>query len=86
MKMHVLLDTDDRIAATSERYACSEQEIMYDFPPDFDFDQQQAYRIVDNELVHDPLPNELLVPTEGERLAAVEAALLELALGGELYG
>jgi hypothetical protein len=55
-------------------------------PEGFTLETQQDYRMENGELVYDPLPPAPPVPTEAERLAAVEAALLELALGGELYG
>ncbi len=55
-------------------------------PEGFTPETQQDYRMEGGALIYDPLPPAPPVPTEAERLTAVEAALLELALGGELYG
>lgn len=45
---------------------------------------RKAVERTESELAGDATP--ALAPSDSRRLAAVEAALLELALGGELYG
>lgn len=85
-RLYISLDDDGRIAATSPSFPCVESEMAFDFPPEFDVTKQKEYRIIDGTLVHAPLPVEPPVPTEAERLAALEAAVLELALGGALDG
>lgn len=55
--MYVLIDeVTDRICATTDRMEYSDGMIEFDFPEDFDFSIQDEYRIVDGELIHDPLP------------------------------
>lgn len=50
--------TDDTgrifVSTTVEEYAID--MTPFDFPDDFDFSKQAEYRIVDGELIHDPLP------------------------------
>ena len=55
-------------------------------PKGFTSETQMDYRLQNGVLVHDPLPSEAPMLTEGERLAALEAAVLELALGGGVDG
>lgn len=54
--MYVSTDETGRIGATTEykQFAIGMDE--FEFPEDFDFTKQHEYRIVDGELVHDPLP------------------------------
>lgn len=55
--MYALLEKDTgRICATTDREEYSDGMIEFDFPEDFDFGAQSDYRIVDGELIHDPLP------------------------------
>ena len=71
--MHfVHTDGTGRIESTtgSIEYAGTDM-YAFDFPDDFDFLKQHDYRIVDGELVHDPLPpDESEVLAERERLRA----------------
>lgn len=55
--MYVTTDTSGRILATSE-YAeyLPEEAFEFEFPDDFDFTVQNDYRVVDGELVSDPVP------------------------------
>lgn len=59
--MFIGTDSDGRITASTDvpEYAEGMQE--FELPDDFDFLKQYEYRIVDGELVHDPLP-----PTDEE--------------------
>lgn len=68
----VSTDENGRIWATTtiEEYAAGMEP--FEFPEGFDFAAQNEYRIVDGELVHDPLPE----PTES-LIAALKAKLGE---------
>lgn len=59
---------------------------LLEVPQGFTPETQLDYRLQNGVLVHEPLPAEAPLPTEGERLAALEAAVIELALGGGLSG
>lgn len=54
--MYVSVDETGRILATTEFEEYAEGMSEFIFPDDFDFGTQNEYRIVDGELVHDPLP------------------------------
>ena len=55
--MYVLIDeVTGRICATTDREEYSEGMVEFDFPDDFDYENQSDYRIADGELIHDPLP------------------------------
>lgn len=70
--MYYQTDETGRIVATTEfkEYADGFSEL--DFPDDFDFLAQYEYRVVDGELVHDPLP----VPI-AQQIAELKARLTE---------
>lgn len=57
MTQFVHTDENGRINATTPyiEYAGSDM-FAFTFPDDFDFSTQNEYRIVEGELVHDPLP------------------------------
>lgn len=71
-------DSTGRIGATTtiEKYANGMTQ--YDFPDDFDFGAQADYRVVDGELVYDPLPEPEPQPSVDERLDAVESGMAAL--------
>lgn len=78
MTIYVCTDKDGRIQYTTgtAEYAGSDA-IQFDFPEDFDFSSQRDYRIVDNELVYDPIPKseeELLMEEEFERQKQLQTA------------
>lgn len=78
MTYFVSTDETGRIGATTqfEEYAAGMSE--FDFPEDFDFATQHEYRIVDGELVHDPLQpteEELAAQEEAERQSQIRAAV-----------
>lgn len=54
--MYVMTDETGRIGATTSVKEYAEGMIEFEFPDDFNFDLQSDYRIVDGELVYDPLP------------------------------
>lgn len=70
--MFVTTDEDGRICCTSTTGSAENGDDELDFPEGFDFLAQRDWRIVDGELVHDPLP-----PDPGERIAELKAKLSE---------
>lgn len=74
--MYVATDETGRIGASTphEKYAVGMER--FDFPEGFDFSRQGEYRIVDGELVHDPLPP--YVDPEADR-EALKRAQMETA-------
>lgn len=69
--MFIHTDENGRIDVTvsDEQYA-GEDYVQFSFPDDFDFSLQNEYRIVDGELVHDPLP----IPVD-QRIAELKSNL-----------
>lgn len=75
------LDDNSRIlSATFPQYAAPDAVIV-DALPEGDISD---YRYIDGEFFYDPLPvpEPDLTPTTDERLEALEAAMLEMILGG----
>ena len=67
--MYVELDDTGRISVTSQyQEYVSEDAIEFAFPDDFDFNQQDEYRIQNGEIIHDPKP-----PTEEEIAAQADS-------------
>lgn len=56
MIYYVSVDEDSRIQATTQHEEYAIGMTQFEFPEDFDFSKQNDYRIVDGELVYDPLP------------------------------
>ena len=56
ISMYVSIDETGRIGATTDRADYSEGMARFDFPDDFDFSKQGEYRLVDGDLIQDPLP------------------------------
>ncbi len=54
--MYVSLDENGRICASTSKEEYAEGMTEFEFPDDFDFSQQDSYRIVDKELIFDPVP------------------------------
>ena len=54
--MYVSVDENGRICASTSKEEYAEGMTEFEFPDDFDYENQSDYRIVDGELVHDPLP------------------------------
>lgn len=79
MAYYVATDDTGRINVTVENEEYTDDSYFeFTFPDDFDFNNQNEYRIVDDELVHDPLP-----PSD-EEIAAEETrrrnAQIQLAI------
>lgn len=62
--MFVGVDDTGRICATTEYEEYAEGMNEFTFPDDFDFSTQSDYRIVDGELIHDPM-----LPSKEEQLS-----------------
>lgn len=54
--MYVSVDENGRICASTSKEEYAEGMTEFEFDDDFDYENQSDYRIVDGELVHDPLP------------------------------
>ena len=73
MTHFVQTDETGRILVTTPHAEFAGPEMFeFEFPDDFDFSQQNAYRIVDGELVNDPLPEPV-----GNQIAALKTKLAE---------
>lgn len=65
------LDADNRICVTADTAAQgAENPQSYDFPADFDFSKQYDYKIIDGELVHDPIPEAEPEPSQFDIIEA----------------
>lgn len=54
--MYVSTGDDGRIFVTTDNEAYTDESYFeFDFPEDFDYSLQNEYRIVDGELVHEPI-------------------------------
>ena len=53
--MYVSVDENGRICASTSKEEYAEGMTEFEFPDDFDFSQQDSYRIVDKELIFDPV-------------------------------
>ena len=54
--MYVSTSDDGRIFVTTDNEAYTDETYFeFDFPEDFDYSLQNEYRIVDGELVHEPI-------------------------------
>ena len=76
--MNVSLMDDSRIGATSAEFDCGEGQFQFDFPEDFDFGKQSDYKIINGELIYDPIPVEEPTPSVTDLAfanAAISAAL-----------
>ena len=54
--MYVSVDENGRICASTSKEEYAEGMTEFEFPDDFDYENQSDYRIADGELIHDPLP------------------------------
>lgn len=89
MTMQVVLDQDGRIKMSSNDTSLV-GGVQIELPEDFDFERQGDYRVLQDEIVYDPLPEPAPMqdPMQELRkqLAEQENALCELAemiAGGE---
>lgn len=76
--MYVSLDETGRIGASTEFEEYAEGMTEFTFPDDFDLTAQNEYRIVDGELVHDPLPpsdEEIAAKETRQRNAQIQLAM-----------
>lgn len=83
---YVMTDETGRITAVSEEFHCGDDELELELPEGFDIDAHRDYRLVDGELVHDPMPEPAYVRIAmlKERLAETDyvvVKLMEASLG-----
>lgn len=76
----VQTDEDGRITATTNQLEYAGTEMFgFTFPEDFDFGRQDDYRIINGELVHDPLPTpeyEIEAQRQAKRREQMQTATL----------
>lgn len=80
-KYYVELGKDSRIVLIS-LVKQAENQFEFEFPENFNFQTVHDYKIINEELIKDPIPpitDMATMPTTQERLDALEAAVLELA-------
>ena len=77
------LNEENRIVATQE-FPFLENEPSFDFPDTFEFGEQIDWKIINDELVHDPIPPEPepepMVFTEQERSEFLEGLMIGVGL------
>lgn len=76
--MYVSTDEEGRIGATTPYEQFAQGMKPFEFPEDFDFSKQHDYRIVENELIYDPILPPPADPEETKkamRLAQMEDAI-----------
>ncbi len=79
-KYYTLLDNDNRIVMVTAVQQEPEQ-FLFDYPTGFDFSAIHDYKILDGELIHDPVPvpePPEPQPTTEERLSLLEDYSAEL--------
>ena len=75
--MYAMLDDDGRICATTDIEEYAEGFIEFEFPDDFDFNNQSDYIIKDGVLIHSPKPlsdEEAQINEEIERQKQLQVA------------
>lgn len=77
--MYAMLDDDGRICATTDIEEYAEGFIEFEFPDDFDFNNQSDYIIKDGVLIHSPKPlsdEEAQINEEIERQKQLQIATI----------
>lgn len=77
--MYAMLDDDGRICATTDIEEYAEGFIEFEFPDDFDFNNQSDYIIKDGVLIHSPTPlsdEEAQINEEIERQKQLQIATI----------
>lgn len=77
--MYAMLDDDGRICATTDIEEYAEGFIEFEFPDDFDFNNQSDYIIKDGVLIHSPKPlsdEEAQISEEIERQKQLQIATI----------
>lgn len=73
--MYVSTSDDGRIFVTTDNEAYTDETYFeFDFPEDFDYSLQNEYRIVDRELVHEPIGPS---PSTQEQIVELKQKLLD---------
>ena len=76
--MYVSLDKENRICATSFEKKYLVDYFEFDFSQDFDFSKQNEYKIIDNQLVHEPLPQPKPEPSLQEQIDDLTLLVAEM--------
>lgn len=77
-KYYYKLDEMERIGMTAPvSFGVPAEEDIFDFPEDFNFSKQYDYKIVDGQLVHDPVPEEATPADDAVTWDALAAAIRE---------
>lgn len=81
MKAYAQLDEDGRILCTTTEEYADDDMVEVELPEDFDTDAQSEYRIVDGELVHEPLPEpaEVTIARLKANLAETDYVVIKMA-------
>ena len=73
--MYVSTSDDGRIFVTTDNEAYTDETYFeFDFPEDFDYSLQNEYRIVDGDLVHEPIEPS---PSTQEQISELKQKLQE---------
>ena len=87
MKKYIFKGIDGRIIKIQDCLLFPDENLRekeFDFPENFNFGNVEDYKIINGELIYDPLPIPETLPTEAERLDAIEALLLDMILEGKI--
>lgn len=85
MKKYVFLNDENRIVGIQDCELfpdASLEDKAFEFTEGFEIGTEHDYKLVDGQLVYDPLPIPEAQPTMTERLEALEAAMRDMILGG----
>ena len=80
--MYTNVDTTGRITVTTPRKEfAGEDAFEFEFPEDFDFAIQDEYKIVNGELIHDPLPEDpnIRISELKQKLQQTDYVVIKLA-------
>ena len=76
--MYVSLNQENRIGAITLKKEYLVDCFEFNFPQDFDFDKQNEYKIIDNQLVHEPLPQPKPEPSLQEQIDDLTLLVAEM--------
>lgn len=73
-------ETGRVLATTEEERFAGPDWILIEYPDDFDFEIQDQYRVVDGELIHDPLPEpaDIQIARLKNKLAETDYAVIKV--------
>lgn len=56
MMIHIKTNEDGRVCAVSDGFPLGDGELFIDEPEGFEFDEHRDWRVINGELIRDPLP------------------------------